>query len=166
LSFFAHSAAYKTVCNYLKGHRYYLKINGFSLALWDAWVLHPRILRGIQRVKGDATNPKQAITPETLLAIYKVLPAGHLFLSVWVAMLVGFYASLRKFHLCVESVSLTWHAALLLRKHIEFFSCQILCLSHGHLFQDRSVSTAHTCHCDSGPSGAFVRPILLGAEVF
>jgi hypothetical protein len=118
-AFFARSAAYKTVCNYLKGYRYYLKINGFSLAVWDAWVLLPRVLQGIRRVKGDATNPKQAITPEILLAVYKVLPSGQMFLAVWVAMLVGFYAFLRKSHLCMESVSLTWQAALLLRKHIE-----------------------------------------------
>jgi hypothetical protein len=118
-AFFARSASYKSVCNYLKAYRYFLKIHGFSLSVWDAWVLLPRVIKGIRRVKGDATTPKQAITPAMLLAIYNILPAGPRFLAVWVAMLVGFFAFLRKSHLCVEGVSLTWHAALLLRKHIE-----------------------------------------------
>jgi hypothetical protein len=108
-AFFARSAAYKTVCNYLKGYRYYLKVNGFSLAVWDAWLLLPRVLRGIRRLKGDATNPKQApsLRLRILLAIYKVLPSGQMFLAVWVAMLVGFYAFLRKSHtgyVCGECV--------------------------------------------------------------
>ena len=117
-AFFARSVGYKTVVNYLKGYKYFLKISGFDLAVWHKWVLLPRVLQGIRRIKGDKSNPKQPITPEILLAIVRILLAGQKFLAVWVAMLIGFFAFLRKSHLCVESASLTWSAALLLRKHI------------------------------------------------
>jgi len=117
-AFFARSAGYKTVCNYLKGYKYWLKTNGWNISVWHQWVLLPRVLQGIRRVKGDGVQPKQAITPEILLAIVRILPAGDKFLAVWVAMLVGFYAFLRKSHLCVEGASLTWSVALLLRKHL------------------------------------------------
>lgn len=117
-AFFARSAGYKSVCNYLKGYRYFLRVNGWDLSVWDKWVLLPRVLRGIRREKGDASTPKQPITPDILLAVVRILPAGQKFMAVWVAMLVGFFAFLRKSHLCVESVSLTWSAALLLRKHV------------------------------------------------
>lgn len=117
-AFFARSAGYKTVCNYLKGYKYWLKTNGWDVGVWQKWVLLPRVLQGIRRVKGDGAKPKQAITPEILLAIVRILPAGDKFLAVWVAMLVGFFAFLRKSHLCVEGASLTWSAALLLRKHL------------------------------------------------
>jgi hypothetical protein len=117
-AFFARSVAYKTVVNYLKGYKYFLKISGFELAVWHKWVLLPRVLQGIRRVKGDKSNPKQPITPEILLAIIRILPAGQKFLAVWVAMLIGFFAFLRKSHLCTQSASLTWAAALLLRKHV------------------------------------------------
>lgn len=117
-AFFARSVGYKSVCNYLKGYKYFLKVNGFDLSVWSKWVLLPRVLQGIRRAKGDQSNPKQPITPAMLLTIVRILPAGHKFLAVWVAMLVGFFAFLRKSHLCTDGASLTWSAALLLRKHV------------------------------------------------
>jgi hypothetical protein len=117
-AWFARSAGYKSVCNYLKGYKYFLKVNGWDVGIWQKWVMLPRVLKGIRRVKGDVSAPKQAITPEMLLDIVKIIPAGEKALAVWVAMLVGFYAFLRKAHLCVEGSSLSWTEALLLRKHI------------------------------------------------
>jgi hypothetical protein len=117
-AFFARSAGYKTVCNYLKAYKYFLKCQGWDIRLWSQWALLPRVLKGIRRVKGDESKSKLAITPDMLLAIVHVLPAGDKFLAVWAAMLVGFFAFLRKSHLCVEGASLSWADSLLLRKHV------------------------------------------------
>jgi hypothetical protein len=117
-AFFARTVAHKTVVNYLKGYKHYLRVAGWDVSKWHAWQVLPRVLRGIKRLKGDASHPKLPITPDILLRMVRVLPAGQSHLAIWVAMLVGFFAFLRKSHLCVDGTSLEWHAALLLRKHL------------------------------------------------
>lgn len=121
VAFFARSASYASVVQYLKGWKYFLGVSGWDVSQWREWAVLPRVLRGIKREKGASSLPKQAITPEVLLKCLHHLHTGGESLALWCAMLIGFYAFLRKCHLCVDGVGLgEISAAVLRRKHFTF----------------------------------------------
>lgn len=121
VAFFARSASYKTIVNYLKAWKYFLGVHGWDASVWQGWQLLPRLLRGVKRVKGDAAKPKLPITPALLLKFVRALPLGGPALALWAAILVGFFGFLRKGHLCVDGVGLgAVSMAVLRRKNFVF----------------------------------------------
>lgn len=89
--FFARSVCVRTVCNYLKAWKYFLRVVGWDVSVWQQW----QVLRVLQ-VTGPA-------------------------LAMWCAILVGFFGFLRKGHLCVDGVSMgEVPMGVLRRKHFCF----------------------------------------------
>ena len=78
--------------------------------LLDNWHLHS-LLKGISRVKGCQTKPKQPMTISILLRLYRLLNLhSSLHCSFWAICLVGFFGMFRKSHM-VSTSSLSFDSS-------------------------------------------------------
>lgn len=127
--FFARSASYKSIVNYLKGWRYFLALSGYDAKHWSEWPTLRRVLQGIKRVKGNCSKPKLPLDPGLMLKCAKCLPGDGVGLALWCAMLVGFFGFLRKCHLCVDGICMgDVSLAVLRRKSFRFDCVNIVCM--------------------------------------
>ena len=90
--------------------------------LLDNWHLHS-LLKGISRVKGCQTKPKQPMTISILLRLYRLLNLhSSLHCSFWAICLVGFFGMFRKSHM-VSTSSLSFDSSKQFTKEdFQFFS--------------------------------------------
>jgi hypothetical protein len=109
----------RVVCTYLSGLRYHLLATGLvSSDTWASWAHLPRVLKGMKRLCGTPVVRKLAITPHMLACMVAVVPPGAEGLCMWCAMLLCFYAFLRKSHVCVGGSNLVVPHLLLQRQDV------------------------------------------------
>jgi hypothetical protein len=109
----------RVVCTYLSGLKYHFMAGGMvSAATWAGWVHLPRVLKGIKRLCAEPAARKLPITPTMLGQMVAHVPDTPEGLCTWCAMLVCFYAFLRKSHVCVGGSSLLVPHLLLQRRDV------------------------------------------------
>jgi hypothetical protein len=109
----------RVVATYLSGLKYHLQAVGLvPAAVWAGWVHLPRVLKGIKRLCGTPVQRKLAITPVMLAAMARAVPATAEHLCVWCAILVCFYAFLRKSHVCLGGSTVLVPHLLLRRQDV------------------------------------------------
>jgi integrase len=109
----------RVVATYLSGLKHHLQAAGLvPAAVWAGWAHLPRVLKGIKRLRGTPVSRKLAITPAMLGAMARAVAMTPDNLCVWCAMLVCFYAFLRKSHVCVGGSTLLVPHLLLQRQHV------------------------------------------------
>ena len=111
--FLARSVKYRTCKQYLSGLRHFFLMHNLPEPYIIGGFRLEQVLAGIKRTFGDEQNPKRPITPRILMQFYYLLslhilspPIEHLVL--FAAMLVAFFAFLRKGN--VTSKSVCWAA--------------------------------------------------------
>jgi hypothetical protein len=109
----------RVVTTYLSGLRYHLQAAGLlAPAVWASWLHLPRVLKGMKRLCNTPVARKLAITPAMLAGMARVVPMSAEGLCLWCAMLLCFYAFLRKSHVCVQGSVLLVPHLLLQRQHV------------------------------------------------
>jgi hypothetical protein len=117
--FLSRSCNPRVVSTYLSGLRYHLQAAGLlAPAAWASWLHLPRVLKGMKRLCGTPVTRKLAITPVMLAAMARAVPSTADSLCLWCAILVCFYAFLRKSHVCVGGSALLVPHLLLQRQHV------------------------------------------------
>jgi hypothetical protein len=109
----------RVVSTYLSGLRYHFQAAGLlTAAEWAGWLHLPGVLKGMKRVLGTPVSRKLAITPAMLAGMARVVPMTAEGMCLWCAMLLCFYAFLRKSHVCVQGSTLLVPHLLLQRQHV------------------------------------------------
>lgn len=94
----AGSLCYVSINNYLSGINLLSKLNGGEDLRKDFGV--SLMLKGLQRILGSESKPKEPLLPQDLLNIFQVVDlSDQLELSVWLGVLLSFRTLLRKCHL-------------------------------------------------------------------
>lgn len=107
---------YSSLNNYVSGFNLLSKLNN-GLDLREDFGVS-LMLKGLRRIKGDVSHPKEPLMPADLKSIFQAVNlSDHTELSVWVGVMVCFRTMLRKCHL-FPSDGLDMH--LLSRKHVKF----------------------------------------------
>ena len=116
IAFLSHRLSFKSIRQYLNIVRLINLDSGFKNPLDQNWYVSS-ILKGVRRIKGDATHQKLPITLEILKEIFMKLNLNTSFdRSFWTACLEAFFSFFRKSNLLVQS-------------HILFNPSQHLCAS-------------------------------------
>jgi hypothetical protein len=118
VAFLGRSCTHGTVRGYLKGVKHALIGMGSAVADWSGYPRLYRTLQGLRRSKPDLQRRKLPIEPWMLVHMLAVLPADLFHLSVFVAMVVGFFTFLRKSNLVVGGEPLCGRTKHLLRRDV------------------------------------------------
>ena len=120
IAFISSKLSFSYVRQYLNAVRLLHLEGGYANPLLDNWYISS-ILKGMRRLKGDASRQKLPITCQILQRILTVLDFDQPFdLCFWAACLVGFFSFFRKSNLFVPSVDQFDPCKYICRTDVEF----------------------------------------------
>jgi hypothetical protein len=158
--FLAHKSetcSYDTLRNYIYGLRYAHLERSLPFAPLSERVGPKLVMEGIKRVKGSTPKPKRAITIDDMRAIAKQIAARATTspvnsvqlandLSVFAAMLVGFFGMLRKDTLTATKLNASDSRQGLRRGDIQLVSTGSSCVAYLHLRQTKTIQHQQRVH--------------------